>query len=159
MPSRMGMAGAMMANAFYKRPFRLRVTHTFKHLHSPTSVSSTRNARFRKTALSNERLVYVKCAFPKSSVVSSTRAATFFENMASRPHQTTSLQDILHPPRTLHDPSETGCEGLGKLTQNCATVSQNACLRPRSRIPRRTPRNSTRAPGRTPWGRGGDGAG
>ena len=60
-------------------------------LHSPTSVSSTRNARFQKTALSNERLVYAKCTFPKSSVVSSTRDATFFEKMASRLHQTPTL--------------------------------------------------------------------
>ena len=65
------------------------------------------------------------------------------------------LQYILHPPGPSTTPRRRVAKVSEKLTQNCATVSQNACLRPRSRIPRRTPRNSTSAPGRPPWGRGG----
>ena len=64
------MDGATIANAFCKMASRLRETHTFKKLHSPTSVSSTRNTHFqnqvssrlRKTLLflTNCRLVYAK---------------------------------------------------------------------------------------------------
>ena len=51
-----------------------------------------------KTAVSNECLVYTKCAFENSSVVSSTPNATFFEKNASRLHQTPTLE--AEPSRT-----------------------------------------------------------
>ena len=66
-------------------------------LHSPMSVSSTQKARFQLTALSNERLAYAKHTFSKSSVVSSTRDATFFEKMLSRLRETTTLGGNTEP--------------------------------------------------------------
>ncbi len=75
----------------------MRNTHTFKKLHSPTSVSSTRNAQFQKMALFKERLVYAKHTFSKSSVVSSTRDAIFFEKMLSRLRETTTLGGNTEP--------------------------------------------------------------
>ena len=46
-------------------PSRGEPTHFVLQLHSPTRVSSTRNTHFRKTALSDERLVYAKHTFSK----------------------------------------------------------------------------------------------
>ena len=66
-------------------------------LHSETSVSCTRNTHFQKTALSNERLVCARRTFSKSSVVSSTRDATFFEKIASRVRETTTLGGNTEP--------------------------------------------------------------
>jgi hypothetical protein len=60
-------------------------------LHPSTSVSSTWNIISLQSALSNERLVYTKSTFWKSSVVSSTPNARFFKMMTSRLHQTHTL--------------------------------------------------------------------
>jgi hypothetical protein len=59
MPSRMGMDEATMANTFRKLVSRARQTHTFKKLHSPASVSSTRDAHFQNQVLSRLRETHV----------------------------------------------------------------------------------------------------
>ena len=64
------------------------------------------------------------------------------------------LQDILHPPGPSTTPRRRVAKVSEKLTQNCATVSQNACLRPRSRIPRRT-EEFHKGPREDPLGEGG----
>ena len=56
------MDGATIANAFCKMASRLRETHTFKKLRSPTSVSSTRNTHFQNQVSSRlrEALLFLK---------------------------------------------------------------------------------------------------
>ncbi len=66
-------------------------------LHFPTSVSSMRNTHFQKNTLSNERLVYARHTFSKSSVVSSTRDATFFDKLPSRLRETPTLGGKAEP--------------------------------------------------------------
>ena len=70
----MGMDGATITNAFCKMASRLCETHDFD--------------RKKTHALPNERLVYAKHTFPKSSVVSSTRDAIFFDKLPSRLRET-----------------------------------------------------------------------
>ena len=74
--------------------------------HSETSVSCTRNTYFQNTALSSKRLVYARRTFSKSSVVSSTRDATFFENMLSRLRKTTTLGGNVEPRPRKPSPAE-----------------------------------------------------
>ena len=65
-PSRMGMDEATMANTFQKVVSRARQMHTFKKLHSPASVSSTRDAHFQNQVLSrlHETLCFLRnCSF------------------------------------------------------------------------------------------------
>ena len=61
-PSRMGMDEATMTKAFRKVVSRARQTHTFKKLHSPASVSSTRDTHFQNQVLSRlrETLCFLK---------------------------------------------------------------------------------------------------
>jgi hypothetical protein len=60
-PSRMGMDEATMANTFQKVVSRARQMHTFKKLHSPASVSSTRDTHLQNQVLSRlrETLLFV----------------------------------------------------------------------------------------------------
>ena len=74
--------------------------------HSETSVSCARNTHFQNTALSSKRLVYARRTFSKSSVVSSTRDATFFENMLSRLRKTTTLGGNVEPRPRKPSPAE-----------------------------------------------------
>ena len=53
--SRMGMGEATMTKAFRKVVSRARQKHTFKKMHSPASVSSTRDAHFQNQVLSRLR--------------------------------------------------------------------------------------------------------
>ena len=65
-PSRMGMDEATMAKVFQKVVSRARQTHTFKKLHSPASISSTRDAHFQNQVLSRlrETLCFLRsCSF------------------------------------------------------------------------------------------------
>ena len=54
-PSRMRMGEATMTKTFRKVLLRVRQTHTFIKLHSPASVSSTRDAHFQNQVLSRLR--------------------------------------------------------------------------------------------------------
>ena len=92
---------------------RLRETHIFKTpskfawlWHSETSVSCTRNTHFQNTALSSKRLVYARRTFSKSSVVSSTRDATFFEKIPSRLRKTTTLGGNAEPRQPKPSPAK-----------------------------------------------------
>ena len=65
-PSRMRMGEATMTKTFQKVVFRVRQTHTFKKLHSPASVSSTRDAHFQNQVSSRlrETLYFLRnCSF------------------------------------------------------------------------------------------------
>ena len=65
-PSRMGMDEATMANTFQKVVSRARQMHTFKKLHSPASVSSTRDTHLQNQVLSRLRetlFVLINCSF------------------------------------------------------------------------------------------------
>ena len=74
--------------------------------HSETSVSCTQNTHFQNIALSSKRLVYARRTFSKSSVVSSTRGATFFEKLQSRLRKTTTLGGNAEPRPPKPSPAE-----------------------------------------------------
>ena len=63
-----------------------------------------------KPALSTERLVYTKCTFEKSSIVSPTANAIYFGKVTSRPHQMLTLG--AEPTRT--EPNRAGPPGGGR---------------------------------------------
>ena len=63
-------------------------------LPSQMGVSSTRNGRFWNTVLLSARFVQTKCTLSKSTVVSSTRDATFFENVLSRLRETLTFRGL-----------------------------------------------------------------
>jgi hypothetical protein len=74
--------------------------------HSETSVSCTQNTHFQNIALSSKRLVYARRTFSKSSVVSSTRGATFFEKLQSRLRKTTTFGGNTEPRPPKPSPAE-----------------------------------------------------
>ena len=96
------MSRARETTLFFRPPFfelrsMCQMVNFALQLHAPTSVSSTRNVHFQQTALSNTRLAYAKHTFPKSSVVSSTRDATFFDKLPSRLRETPTLGGKAEP--------------------------------------------------------------
>jgi hypothetical protein len=106
-------------------------------LHSETSVSCTRNAHFQKTALSSERLVYARRTFSKSSVVSSTRYATFFEKKCclvyAKPPLWEATLSRAHPSPALLSQLEHG--------KSRVSSTRNACLQ---KAPKTSRLSSTR---------------
>ena len=63
------------------------------------------------------------------------------------------------PPGTLHDPSETGCEGLGKIDSKlCDSIAKRVPSAPEP-DPKEDPEEFHKGPREAPLGEGGDGAG